>query len=390
MMHVVVLNQFALPRTQSGGTRHIDLFGRLEGWTPLIIAGHRNHYTQEVFETQDPRFRLVRVPGQQGGGIARILGWLAYSLQAFFLTVSRRRLDLVYGSSPHLLAPLAGLVAARLRRVPFILEIRDLWPESIVAAGKMRRGSLVFRAMSALEKLLVTSADRIVVVTPGWEEHFARLGAPASGLTVITNGTEPGDFVVPQTRDELRLAHGISGFTAVFAGAHGPKDGLELILDAAAALPEINFILVGAGPTKEQARERARRENLTNVDFREPVAKRDLAGLLGACDVGVHAVSPMAVFDKGMSPNKLFDYMASGLPVVSNAELGLREVIVDGDCGHVGGSDSLEVCLAKVYGATPAQRTQWGERGREIVTERFSRHAAALQLAAVLGSSSNV
>jgi len=292
----------------------------------------------------------------------------------------------VYGSSPHLLAPLAGLAAARLRRVPFVLEIRDLWPESIVAAGRMTRGSLVFRAMSALEKLLVTSADRIVVVTPGWEEHFAELGTPASRLAVISNGTEPGDFEVTEAREDLRLTHGISGFTAVFAGAHGPKDGLELILDAAAQLPEINFLFVGAGPSKTQAAARAQRQNLRNVEFRSPVPKRDLAGLLRACDVGVHAVTPMTVFEKGMSPNKLFDYMASGIPLVSNAEKGLRNVIVDDECGRVAGPESLEECLRDVFAATAEQRARWGDRGREIVTERFSRSAAAQELAAVLGS----
>lgn len=386
MKHVVVLNQFALPRTESGGTRHIDLFGRLDGWTPLIMVGNRNHHTQQVFNTVDKRFRLIRVPGQQGGGVARIIGWLAYAVQAFFLTVTRRRLDLVYGSSPHLLAPLAGLAAARLRRVPFVLEVRDLWPESIVAAGKMTPGSLSHRALTRVEKLLVTSADRIVVVTPGWEDHFVQLGAPASRLAVIPNGTEPGDFMVSESREDLRRTQGISGFTAVFAGAHGPKDGLDLILDAAARLPGIRFLFVGAGPTKKLVEARAQRESLKNVEFRAPVAKCDLPGLLQACDVGIHAVTPMTVFERGMSPNKLFDYMASGIPVVSNAEQGLRQVIVDGECGHVGGPQSLELCLTSVYEATPDQRAKWGERGREIVTERFSRSAAAKELAAVLGS----
>jgi len=384
--HVVVLNQFGLPPSQGGGTRHIDLFSRVEGWTPLIITGNRSHYNQEAFDTEDKRFRLTWVPRQHGGSIARIIGWVIYAVQAFCLTITRRRLDLVYGSSPHLLAPLAGLAAARLRRVPFVFEVRDLWPESIVAAGKMAPGSLIHRALTKLERLLVTQADRIVVVTSGWEDHFAQLGVPVSKLTVIPNGTEVSDFRVFETRETLRTAYGISGFTAIFAGAHGPKDGIELILDAAARLPEINFLLVGAGPSKKQVQTRARQQKLKNVEFRPLIPKTELPRLLKACDVGVHAVSPFSVFEKGMSPNKLFDYMASGLPVVSNAEQALRDVMVDGECGHLGGYDSLEKCLRSVYGSDKATREEWGSRGRQIVAERFSRSAAASRLTAILNS----
>ena len=383
MRHVLVLNQDAIPTSQGGGTRHIDLFSRVEGWTPLIIAGNRNHSAK--FATEDKRFRLTWIPEHSGSAL-RVAGWVAYAIQAFCLTITRRRLDLVYGSSPHLLAPLAGLAAARLRRVPFVLEVRDLWPESIVAAGKIRSGSLIHRMLIRLEKLLVTQTDRIVVVTTGWEDHFAQLGTSPSRLAVIPNGTEASDFRVSQTREALRTAHGISGFTAVFAGAHGPKDGIDLILDAAARLPEINFLLVGAGAAKAEAQARAGQQRLNNVEFRPPIAKSALPGLLGACDVGIHAVTPYAVFDKGMSPNKLFDYMAAGLPVVSNAQRAIRKVIANDECGPVGGHDSLEESLRKVLGSDPATRRVWGLRGQWLVTERFSRSAAASSLTAILNS----
>jgi glycosyltransferase involved in cell wall biosynthesis len=386
MKHVLVLNQFALPPSEAGGTRHIDLFSRVQGWTPLIIAGNRNHGTQEVFDTDDKRFRLTWLPPQHGGGLARIIGWIIYAVQAFFLTITRRQLDLVYGSSPHLLAPFAGLAAARVRRVPFVLEVRDLWPESIVAAGKMTPGSVSHRVLTSLERLLVTQAERIVVVTSGWEDHFAQLGVPVSKITVIPNGTEASDFIVSETRETLRAAYRISGFTAIFAGSHGPKDGIDLILDAAAKTPEINFLLVGAGASKRQAEARIRQQNITNLEFRTPIPKTELARLLGACDVGIHAVTPLSVFEKGMSPNKLFDYMASGLPVVSNAEHALRDVIVDGECGPLGGSDSLVDCLRRVYEADETTRAEWGRRGRQLVVERFSRSAAAARLTAILNS----
>lgn len=386
---VAVLNQFALPRTEGGGTRHVDLFGRLKSWTPILVAGSRNHGSQARIETLDRRFRLVWVPPHNRGAVGRVAGWVIYGIQAFAVTVSRRRLDVVYGSSPHLLAPLAGLLAARLRRVPFVLEVRDLWPESIVAAGMLREGSTIHRVLSRLERTLACSAHSIVVVTPGWEEHFADLGVPVERLTVIPNGADLDEFAVRGSRENLRRDHGLTGYTAVFAGSHGPKDGIDLILAAAAELPEIDFVLVGDGAVKAARAEDARCRGLTNVQFRNAVPKSELAELLAACDVGIHAVSPLTVFDHGMSPNKLFDYMAAGLPVVSNARQGLKTVLRDGECGHVGGPESLAEGLRRVRAASVEERLAWSHRGREIILERYSRSVSAQRLESVLDAAAS-
>lgn len=384
MRDVVVINQFALPRTEGGGTRHVDLFGRLSDWRPLILAGNRNHYTQERFSTADDRFRLIRVPSQDGGGLQRLVGWIAFAAQALFVTACKRRLDLVYGSSPQPFAALAGLMAARVRRKPFVLEVRDLWPESIVAAGHLRRGSLTHRVFSCVEQLLVSSASRVICVTEGWEEHFKKLGLDENRLVVIPNGTELGDFAVPRSRAELRRQYGIDGFTAVFAGAHGPMNGLDLTLDAAIELPQINFLFVGAGPAKADAIQRVRREGIANVEFRDPVSKAELPALLKACDVGIHALSPLSVFDKGASPNKLFDYMAAGLPIVSNMAEGVSRIAKDGECGRIGGAESLPKLLRSVYDASPEQRDRWGKAASEIVAARYSRSIAASRLQSAL------
>ncbi len=384
MKHVVVVNQFALPRTEAGGTRHIDLFSRLEGWTPLIVAANRNHYSQMRYATDDPRFRLLRVPRQAGRASARLVGWMIFGFQAFAVCVARRQADLFFGSSPQPFAALAAMVAARVRRRPFVLEVRDLWPESIVAAGRLTEGSLVHQIFCALERLLARSAVSIVCVTDGWQEHFTRLGVPADRLVVVPNGTEPSDFVLTQSRQELRNLYSINGFTAVFAGAHGPMNAIDLILDTAQAMPDVNFLLVGSGPAKEGHVRRARQEGLSNVDFRDPMPKQEMAGLLRACDVGMHTIAPLAVLDQGMSPNKLFDYMAAELPIVSNAVTGLTRVVRDGECGRIGASDELTDCLRDVRAASPDQRATWGSRAGSIIGERFSRQAAAAVLKAAL------
>lgn len=380
---VLVIQHYALPRDQGGGTRAIDLFGRLKKWTPTIIASNFGHTSRQTFKTSDERFALVPVPQYNSNGVARMAGWGVFAAEAFGVGLTKRA-DVVFGSSPHMLAPVAALALARIKRVPFVLEIRDLWPESIVTAGELEAGSALHRALVALETLLYKQAAKIVVVTGGWEDHIAALGADPGKVVVIPNGTEVSDFQVSESKAQLRERWGISGYTAVFTGAHGPYVGLHLILDAAEKLPDVNFLLVGAGPRKAEAVADAERRGLTNVEFRDPVAKNDLPSLLAACDVGLHTVTPQPVFDKGMSPNKLFDYLASGLPVVTNAKVPLRRVIVDDQCGAVVEPDGLAEGIQRVRAADQATLERWHDNAMELMVSRFSRSSAAQTLEQVL------
>ncbi len=386
LRRVLVLNQFALPRTQGGGTRHVDLFTRIPGWRPTIVAGDRNHYTQERFAEPRGTFRLVSLPASDAGAVSRLRGWATYAVKSWAVGLRERHVEAVVGSSPQLFAPLAALLIARMKHVPFLLEVRDLWPESIVAAGKLREGSMTHRLLSSLERFICRRADAVICVTGGWEDHLSSLGVATTKIHVVPNGTEPSDFQVDTSKLRLREEFGTREFTAVFAGAHGPKDGLDYILDAATTLPDIDFLLVGSGPSKTATQARAKSLGLSNVRFQDPVPKVELPRLLHACDVGVHAVTPLPIFLKGMSPNKLFDYLAAGLPVVSNAAPGLGRIMIDGECGRLGGADELAECLREVRDASPSRRAEWSANGRALLAERFSRQAAGTLLGSILDS----
>jgi len=384
MKNVLVLNQFALPRSEGGGTRHFDLFSRLPDWSPRIVAGNRNHYSQKIFATDEPIFRLVELPaGSSGGGRSRVLSWLQYCWGAARLGVHARRLDLVYASTPHLLTPVVGWLVSKIRRVPLVVEVRDLWPETFVSAGVLREGSLPHRALALLERWIMRRAAHIVVVTDGWEDHFASLGVPPDRITVIKNGTEVSDFSVTESRAELRARWDIHGITAVFSGAHGAhgtQNGIPSIIEAAADLPDVNFLFVGDGPGKAPAIEMARSLGLSNVEFRDPIPKSELPSLLAACDIGLQTLAPLAIFKHGISPNKLFDYMAAGLPVVSNAREVLERLMTADECGRLGGPDELVESIRHVAEAGEEARATWGRRAQQIVSERHSRSAAAARL----------
>ena len=327
--HLVVINQFAMPRTEWGLTRNADLLSRLDSWDVTIFSANRDHYGQREFTTTDPLFRLASVPAYKGSAKRRALGWLLFSLKAFWFTVTRRRLSAVYASSPHLFGGCAGLAAARVRRVPFILEVRDLWPESIVAAGMLRSGSVVHRALVRIEHALYQAAERIIVVTEGWEQHLTSMGVPGNKVLVVPNGVEVGDHPVTLEKDALRAAIGLplGKLVAVYTGAHGKANGLDQLIDTAEALPDVEFLLVGAGQEKAGLQAAVARRRLRNVTFRDPVPKAELTSLLKGCDIGVHVLAPWDLLTKGLSPNKVFDYLGCGLPLASNCREGLRTTL---------------------------------------------------------------
>lgn len=382
---VIVMNHYAIPREVGGVTRQIDLFGRLKNWRPKILASSFGHTQGTRISTSDSRFRLLWVPSYSTNGTVRILGWGVFSVEAFIAGLGLKA-DAVFASSPHLLTALSGLALAKVRGLPFILEVRDLWPESIVTAGEMNEGSLIHKALVTLEGMLYRHADRIVVVTKGWEEHFASFGVDPSKVVVVPNGTELSDFDVAQSREELRREYRIEGYTAVFAGAHGPYVGLPLILDAAEQLPDINFLLIGSGSQKDAAIADARRRGLNNVEFRDPIPKSELPRLLKACDVGIHSISPQSVFDKGMSPNKLFDYLAAGLPTVTNARVPLRDVVSDDEVGSVVDPQNLVDGLRRVRAADPDTLSRWRRFAVEMMSTRYSRASASDRLEQTLDS----
>ena len=388
---VLVLNHFALPRSEGGGTRHVELFSRLAAWTHLIVAGNRNNNTQATYASSSPAFVTVPVPSYASNGIGRVLNWLTYAAGAIFVGVRQRGITVVYASSPHLLTPLAGWVLAKVHRVPLVLEIRDLWPRSMVELGYLSERSALHRVLVTLERFLYRSADRIVAVADGWNRHFASFGVPSDKVVLVTNGAEPADFTPTLTRAKARAQLGVEGFVAVYAGAHGPANGLDQVLDVAQQLTDVTFVLVGDGLEKPRLIARARDERIDNVRFVDSVPKQELGDLFAACDVGLHTLAQAELFREAMSPNKMYDYMAAGLPVITNVGGELEQRLVEAGCAVPGspgpavpGLAALVDALRELRDRSVDERETMGRCAREYVEQHASRTVMAARLENVL------
>jgi glycosyltransferase involved in cell wall biosynthesis len=383
---VVVLNHFAAPLDAPGGTRHVELFSRLPGWDATIIAASRNLMSGERSQTGDSNWKPVWV-NRSAGSSSRVLSWAVYSVMALARGLTLGRPDVVYASSPHLLAGLSGLVLATIRRAHFVFEVRDLWPQVIVDTGFTKEGSLLDRTMRALEWGLYVSADVIVVLTPGVQQQLAAQGFDKK-LWLIPNSADPEYFDPGAAKEDLRRRYGLQGFVVVYAGAHGRLNGLDLVLDAAGQiasdLRHVRFLFVGDGPMKQHLMARVAAEGLSNVSFLGPVPKREMPALLGAADAGLHVLADVPLFRYGVSPNKIFDYMAAGLPVLTNTPGEMTELIERAGSGVAVAPNEIARGVRLMVSADLEQRARWGGAGRRFMLEGASRSAMAARLTQML------
>jgi lipopolysaccharide/colanic/teichoic acid biosynthesis glycosyltransferase/nitrate reductase NapE component len=238
------------------------------------------------------------------------------------------------GSSPHLFAALATQVAARMRRVPFLFEVRDLWPETLVGmTGRVGFQGWVLRLIA---NHLYRAGAAIIVLTAHARKHIASLGIDEAKIEVVPNGVDLEAFMVRDDASPIPLPRNKKLF--LYAGAHGQANDLEVLIRAAKVLEDrgvddIRILLVGDGPSKDALMTLAKDLTVGNVLFRDPIPKQRIPALLANVDAGVLTLQDVPVFRFGVSPNKLFDYMAARLPVVTNVQGEVASVIHQANCG---------------------------------------------------------
>jgi glycosyltransferase involved in cell wall biosynthesis len=394
--HLLIVNHFALAPDMGGGTRHIELGRELtrRGWRVTIAASDfhvlERSYARRatasdkrvIDETVDGvRMRwLWSSPYERNDG-KRIANWLSFARSLVGVRWSDDPPDVVLGSSPQLFAALGAWRVARRLGVPFVFEVRDLWPESLGVAGA-RRGP-GYWGLWLLARFLYRAASRIVVLARGVQTYLERLGIPASRIVYVPNGADLGAFVAPAERsgDVLRI---------VYAGAHGPANGLDVVLSAAVALrdePRVRFLLVGDGPAKESLVARARAEAITNVEFLDPVPKARIPQLLASCDAGLMVLKDVPLFAFGVSPNKLFDYWGAGLPVICNVPGEVAGWVRDANGGIQAAdasADALVQAITALLAVSAERRAALGAAGRDWVRREHDRPVLAARLDAAV------
>ena len=384
-MHVLLIHQIFIRPEDAGGTRHYE-FGRhlvRAGHTVTVLAGTRSYLDDTEFtagkkEILEPGFEVIRcrVSGSvHRSFISRTLGFFSFMISSFWQGLKVRKVDVVYGTSPPLFQGPSAWLLAFLKRVPLVFEVRDLWPYFAVAVGVLTSRTLIWMA-EVTEKFLYRHASAIIVNSPGFIEHIRSRGGKC--IELIPNGVDPSMFQPQNRSEELRKSWGLANrFIVLYAGAHGMSNDLAVLLDAAAALREssdIAFVFLGDGKEKPALVEKVNTLGLNSVRFLDPVPKSEMAGHLAAADACAAILKPIEAY-KTTYPNKVFDYMAAGRPVLLAIDGVIRDVVESAGAGLYsppGDAQALAMSIFQMAGDHESARIMGGN-GRIYVEEHFNR-----------------
>lgn len=358
----------------------------------VIHPGYRGKWLrcEEVEGIEVIRTWLYAAPNRGFG--RRVLSFLSFFGSSVVLgRIYGPRPDVVVGTSPQFFAAVSAYLLSRMHGVPFVFELRDIWPESAVELGALR-SRLLLRPLLALQRHLYRSAARVVIVSEGFRAHLHEAGVPDERIAYVPNGIDPSFLDQPvEDREAVRARHGLEGkFVVSYLGTHGMAHGLGTLLEAADALrgePDVHFLFAGDGAEREALERRAAAMGLPNVTFLGQQPRAALVGLYRASDVCIVPLRNLPMFRKVL-PSKLFEIMGAGVPIICSVP-GEAGALVERSGGGVviPPEDAAALAAAiRALRADPGRLRAMGRAGREFVLREHLRPELARRMAEVLAA----
>ncbi|OPY68135.1 MAG: putative glycosyl transferase [Syntrophorhabdus sp. PtaU1.Bin050] len=387
-LNIWIFNHHALTPNLPGGTRHFDFARELvKRHHSVTIFASSFHYsllkeTKEygsglyyVAEFVDRvRFFWFRTIPYSKNNIFRVLNMLSYSYRAYSqaLMLKAEKPDLIIGSSVHLFAVYAAQKVAGKLKIPFVMEVRDLWPQTLIDMGVPKYHPFIV-LLAGLERFLYKKAEKIITLLPKAHEYIEQIRVPRDKIVWIPNGVDAERSEKPK---DLQANSG--KFTVTYAGAIGKANNLDVLLQTALLLrddyPAIRFCIVGNGPEKSRLVALSEDLSLNNVEFRDTQPKEKIYEILGASNALFFNLKDSPVFRYGISSNKLFDYLASGKPTIFSCKAGNNPVQEAGAGVTVSPENPKETANAilQLYNMSEEERVRMGRNGIDHVYENYS------------------
>jgi glycosyltransferase involved in cell wall biosynthesis len=399
---ILYLSQYFPPEMGAPAARVYELsreWARL-GHDVTVLTGFPNHPTgiippeyrgQFVRREAVDGIHVVRTPiyaAANKGFFRRVLNYGSYAASAMsFGPLLTKRPDVVIATSPQFLTAIAGWWLAVLYRVPFVFEVRDLWPRSIVEVGAMRAGSFIVRTLEKIERLLYRRAARVIPVTDSFVDAIAAHGISREKISVITNGVDL-DLFKPANCQAARKALGLpEGFLATYVGTHGMAHGLGMVLDAAKAVRDagVTFLLVGEGAEKAKLKARAEAEGITNVLFLDQQPRDRVAQIYAASDLCLVLLRDLPLF-RTVIPSKMFEFMGSARPILTTVDGESRGILERAGAGRFSPPEDVGAFVSSLLelARDPAELERMGRGGRAFVETHYSRPALAARYVDIL------
>lgn len=389
-MKILLINQVFVSPEEPGHTRHFEMGKYLKerGHELIIVASDLNYQTgQRTVERRglyaEQFFDGVRVlrsyifPAIHRSYVWRIIAFFSFMFSSILTALRVKDVDLVLGTTPPIFQAVSALVVASLRGKPFLLEVRDLWPEFGISMGVLKN-PLIIALSRWLENFLYKRANHILVNSPAYREYMLAKGVPANKVTYIPYGTDI-DMFNPSIdgssiREELNLK---TKFVVLYAGALGQANDIDTLLRAAERLKQhdkIHFVLFGDGKERTRLEAQAKNKNLTNVTFAGTRPKKDMPLIVASADACLAILQDIPAF-RTTYPNKVFDYMAAGRASIIVID-GITRELVEASHGGVYVNPADDNMLAQKIlqlSQNPAQVKEMGVNAREYLVKNLDR-----------------
>jgi len=399
-MNIWLINHYAVPRSGSSGTRHAVLAKHLadKGHRVTVFASptsraHINTLVKfnnnSIFADQEHDgciFRFIRTL-EYNNNVTRFFNMINFRKNILRSTNGLQAPDVVLGSCVHLHAADAGRILARRYKVPFIYEIRDIWPESLIDVGGMNRWHPVYLYLRSIELRLYREASHFITLLPGSNPYLQKHGIDTDKITYLPNGIDT------ELYPPLKPPANSDSFTALFFGAHGPANGLDTILHAAKKLQDnknsihIRIQFIGDGNSKPSLLKLRDELQLNNVEFFERMNKKELFIKAQQADAFIFHLKNMPVLQRyGVSANKLFDYLMCGRPVLFACN-SYNDPVKEAGAGisiPPNNPDAMADALLHLSKTNHEERQAMGERGRKWVIKNHDLGKLAQRLEKVL------
>jgi glycosyltransferase involved in cell wall biosynthesis len=394
--HTLLVHQAFVSKDDPGGTRHYELGERLvaQGQQFTVVASDVSYLTGKrlvpkkklMTETREGGMRILRAytySTLHKSYFLRVISFLSFMATSVVVGARVSRPDLVMGTTPPMFQAISAWILSVLRRRPFLLEVRDLWPEFAIDIGLLTNPVLILSARW-LEGFLYRRANYLLVNSPAYRDYLIRKGIAPDKITFIPNGADPEMFEPGQQSEHFRQQYGLQNkFVVTYAGAIGMANDIDVLVGAATIISsrgDIQILIAGDGKERKRLEDLVRQLGLANVTFTGAIPKSQMKMVLAASDACIAILRNIRMFTTTY-PNKVFDYMAAGRPTILAIDGVIREVVEAARGGifvQPGDANLLAKAITDLAD-DPERARAMGVSARAYVIEHFNRddHARA-------------
>ena len=349
----------------------------------VVYEGYKNKFSQTEVINGVKVVRVWTYIAANKGTLRRIMNFVSYMIMAFMRGLFMKRPDILIATSPQFFCGWAGVLLHSIKRIPFCLEVRDIWPESIIAVGAKLPSGLL-KIISVMEKIMYNSADHIVTVGQGYFEKLKERGIDENKISVVMNGVDRTLFYPRERNEELLKKHSLDGkFICSYIGTIGMACALDTALESAEILQnqgndKIKIVLIGDGAVREELEAKAKAKNLKNVVFLGRRPKQEIPDWIASSDINLVHLKKTGLFQTVM-PSKIFESAGCARPVLMGVDGFSRDLVENAKMGISIEPENAKAMADALLKASenPELLKQLGENGYKNIAEKYDRDIQA-------------